>query len=84
MNAFVPYLAALHQHDLLEEAAMLRIARRAQLADPGSSPVRRALGMGARGLSGLFAAAARTIDPNAQPARTVHPTGDRVEGASAA
>ena len=84
MNVFVPYLAALHQHDLLEEAAMLRIARRAQLADPGSSPVRRALGVGARSLSGLFALAARAIDPNEQPVRTARPAADCVEGASAA
>lgn len=63
MNVFVPYLAALHQQDLLEEALMLRIARRAELANPGVPAWRRVLAAGAQGLSGLFASAARTIDP---------------------
>jgi hypothetical protein len=63
MNVFVPYLAALHQHDLLEEAAMLRIARRAELANPGVPAWRRVLAAGAQNLSGMFASAARTIDP---------------------
>jgi len=84
MNAFVPYLAALHQRDLLEEARELRRARLAQRADPGVSAVRRALGVGARSLSGLFAAAARTLDPAEQPARIVRPVTDGAEGASAA
>ena len=34
MNVFVPYLAALHQRDLLEEAQLMRIARRVELANP--------------------------------------------------
>lgn len=63
MNVFVPYLAALHQRDLLDEAVMLRIARRAELANPGVPAWRRMLAAGAQGLSGMFASAARTIDP---------------------
>lgn len=63
MNAFVPYLAALHQRDLLEEACLARIARRAQLADRGVAAWRRGLAASARGLSGLFASVARTIEP---------------------
>jgi hypothetical protein len=63
MNVFVPYLAALHQRDLLEEACLARIARRAQLADQGVPAWRRLLAVGASRLSGLFASAARTIDP---------------------
>jgi hypothetical protein len=63
MNVFVPYLAALHQRDLLEEAVMLRIARRAELANQGVPAWRRMLAAGAQGLSGMFASAARTFDP---------------------
>ena len=63
MNAFVPYLAALHQRDLLEEAGLARIARRAQLANQDVPAWRRALAAGARGLSGLFDSAARTLNP---------------------
>jgi hypothetical protein len=63
MNAFVPYLAALHQRDLLEEARLTRIAKRAQLADQAVPAWRRVLASGVRGLSGAFASAARTIDP---------------------
>jgi hypothetical protein len=74
MNVFVPYLAALHQHDLLEEAALIRLARRAELANPRVPAWRRLLAAGAQGLSGLFASAARAFDPDiecvddAQPA----------------
>jgi hypothetical protein len=64
MNAFVPYLAALHQRDLIEEAELLRIARRAELANPGVSAWRRLLAVGAQSLSGVFASAARTFDPD--------------------
>jgi hypothetical protein len=64
MNAFVPYLAALHQHDLLEEAELLRIARRAERVNPGVPAWRRLLAIGAHALSGAFAAAARTFDPD--------------------
>ena len=64
MNVFVPYLAALHQHDLLEEAAMVRLARRAEVANQGVPAWRRLLATGAQGLSGLFASAARTFDPD--------------------
>jgi len=84
MNAFVPYLAALHQRDLLEEAREMRRARRAQLANPGVSPVRHALGAGARGLSSILASAARAVDPGEQPGRTPGPATDCVEGVSAA
>ena len=83
MNVFVPYLAALHQHDLLEEAALLRIARRAELANRDVSAWRRALGTGARGLSCLFALAARTLDPEARASRPIRSTTDCVEGAAA-
>jgi hypothetical protein len=64
MNAFVPYLAALHQRDLLEEACLDRLARRARVASQGVSAPRRALGHAANGLSGLLASAARSLDPS--------------------
>jgi hypothetical protein len=63
MNVFVPYLAALHQRDLLEEAALLRIARRAELANQDVAVWRRILAAGTNRLSGLLASAARAIDP---------------------
>ena len=63
MNAFIPYLAALHQRDLLEEAGLARIARRAQLANQDVPAWRRILAVGASRLSDLFAAAARSFDP---------------------
>jgi hypothetical protein len=63
MNAFVPYLAALHQQDLLDEARRMRRARQVQLANPSTRAWRRTLGAAAQGLSNAFASAARTIDP---------------------
>lgn len=56
MNAFVPYLAALHQQDLLQQA---QVQRRVKLATASrtSVPAWR------RSLSWLFASAARSIDP---------------------
>ena len=63
MNVFVPYLAALHQHDLLEEAALVRIARRAELANQDVATWRRLLAAGTNRLSDVLASAARTIDP---------------------
>ena len=64
MNALIPYLAALHQRDLLEEAARVRIARRAELANQTVPAWRRLLAVGAQGLSSAFASAARTFDPD--------------------
>lgn len=66
MNAFVPYLAALHQHDLLEQAAQ---HRRATLSAASQSTVpawRRLFGSLARTLSGLLASVARSLDPSVQ------------------
>jgi hypothetical protein len=57
MNAFVPYLAALHRQDLLEQA---ELSRRVKLAPSshGHVPAWR------RSLSGLLASAAKQIDPS--------------------
>ena len=69
MNAFVPYLAALHQQDLLEAACLDRIARRSARANADVSAIRRGLGFGARSLSSLFASAARSLDPSVEGER---------------
>jgi hypothetical protein len=57
MHAFAPYLLALHQQDLIGEA---ELARRARLASRSQAEIpawRRSLG-------GVFAYAARAIDPS--------------------
>ena len=56
MNAFAPYLVAMHQKDLLAEA---EIARRAKLA----SSARPSVAAWRRGLGAVLAAAARSADP---------------------
>lgn len=70
MNAFVPYLAALHQQDLLEQACLFRMQKRAIGSEPGVPAWRRLVGGGARGLSGLLASAARALDPSVDVERT--------------
>lgn len=62
MNAFVPYLAALHRQNLLEQA---EIQRRAKLA-PASHDTVPAW---RRSLSGLLTSAAKQIDPAVQVER---------------
>ena len=57
MHALAPYLLALHQSDLLAEAEIARRAKLASAAQP-SIPAWR------RGLGGILAAAARTLDPS--------------------
>jgi hypothetical protein len=59
MHAFVPYLAAIHLQDLLDDAAL---ERRARLAHKGQSgvPAWR------RGLGSLFVTAARSLDPTVE------------------
>lgn len=63
MNAFVPYLAALHLQDLLEQAALERRVKLAQHAQPSIPAWRRTLG-------GLFASAAKSLDPSVEVERT--------------
>ena len=69
MNAFVPYLLALHQQDLLQEAELGRRAKLSQASQPSIPAWRRSLGSGARGLSGLFASAASSLDPSVRAER---------------
>jgi hypothetical protein len=76
MNAFAPYLAALHIEELREEA---RLQRRAALSERAYASVpawRRGLGTGARGLSGLFASAARSLDPSVEAERAARRSHD--------
>ena len=76
MNAFVPYLAALHQQDLLEQAMLDRRAKVARDAQHAQSTVpawRRRLG-------GLFASAAQSLDPSVEvERRTSRMTGQAVD-----
>jgi hypothetical protein len=66
MNALAPYIAALHQQDLLAEADLRSRVKLARAAQPRVPAWRRGLGLGARGLSVVFASAARTLDPGTE------------------
>ncbi|HUG29893.1 MAG TPA: hypothetical protein VMQ65_05200 [Candidatus Limnocylindria bacterium] len=57
MNAFVPYLAALHMQELREEARQHRRAKLNRQSQPSVPAWRRRLG-------GALASAARSLDPN--------------------
>ena len=63
MNAFVPYLAALHQQDLLEQAEIQRRVKLSTASQP-SVPAWR------RRLSGLLAAMAGSLDPSVEVTRS--------------
>jgi hypothetical protein len=80
MNALAPYLAAIHQQNLLEEAELSRLARLGRSSDTGVAAWRRGLGGGARRLSGMLASAAHTLDPNAEAQRVAHRTSERTVG----
>jgi hypothetical protein len=68
MNVFVPYLAALHQQDLLEQAELYRRSKLGTASQP--TPAWR------RTLGGLFASAARSLDPSVEVERSAAlPTG---------
>ena len=56
MNAFLPYLLALHQQDLLEQAELHRRAKLAEGSGPSVPSWRQRLG-------GLLPSAARSLDP---------------------
>jgi hypothetical protein len=63
MNALAPYMAALRQEELLDEAESERRARLAAGSQP-SVPAWR------RGIGGVLAAAARSIDPGVDARRS--------------
>jgi hypothetical protein len=80
MNALAPYLAAIHQNNLLEEAELERLVRLSRSSKPEIAAWRRGLGSGARRLSGVFASAARSLDPTIEPANAKHRTSERPVG----
>jgi len=80
MNALAPYLAAIHQQNLLEEAELSRLARLGRSSDTGVAAWRRGLGGGARRLSGMLASAAHTLDPHEDAQRVAHRTSERTVG----
>jgi hypothetical protein len=80
MNALAPYLAALHQQSLLEQAELERLARRSRASSTEIAGWRRNLGGGARRLSGAFASAARSLDPRAEADRAPVRTSERTIG----
>ena len=80
MNALAPYIAALHQQNLLDEAELDRIVRRSRSSSSEIAAWRRGLGGGARRLSGLFASAAHSLDPSAEAERTKVRTSERTVG----
>ena len=63
MNAFGPYLAAIHLQDLLDDAALERRARLARKGQSGVPAWRR-------GLGSLFVTAARSLDPSVEAPTT--------------
>jgi len=80
MNALAPYMAALHQQNLLEQAELDRFVRLARSSNPAVSAWRRNLGGGARRLSRLFASAARSLDPAVETEQTKVRTSERTVG----
>jgi hypothetical protein len=77
MNALAAYIAVLHQQDLLEEAELRRRVKLVRGSQPRVPAWRRGLGSGARGLSSLFASAARSLDPSVEADRSSQPAADR-------
>ena len=80
MNALAPYLAAIHQQNLIEEAELDRLVRLSRSSDPGIAAWRRGLGGGAHRLSGLLASVARTIDPSLKTESVARRTSERTVG----
>jgi hypothetical protein len=80
MNALAPYLAAMHQQNLLEQAELDRLVRRSRTSKPEIAAWRRNLGGGARRLSAVLASAAHTLDPRAEAERAKVLTSKRTIG----
>ena len=59
MNALFPYLIALHQQELLQDAELARRAKLSEASHPHIPAWRRSL-------SGLFASAAKSLDPSVE------------------
>ena len=81
MNALAPYMAALHQQDLLEQAELNTLARLTRSSKPNVPAWRRSLGGGARRLSSAFGSAARSLDPSLErEQRAAKRSGERPVG----
>ena len=80
MNALAPYLAAIHQQNLLEEAELVRLVKLSRASGLTVPAWRRNLGGGARRLSGLFASAARSLDPSVEAETATRRTTERAVG----
>jgi len=80
MNALAPYLAAIHQQNLLEEAELVRLVKLSRASGPTVPAWRRNLGGGARRLSGLFASAAISLDPSVETEAIARRTSERAVG----
>ena len=80
MNALAPYLAAIHQQNLLEEAELVRLVKLSRSTGPTVAAWRRGLGGGARRLSGVFASAARSLDPSVEAETAARRTTERTVG----
>ena len=80
MHALAPYMAAIHQQNLLEEAEAARQLRDHRASTADIAAWRRGLGGGARRLSGLFGAAARSLDPTGEVERAKVRTSERTVG----
>ena len=80
MNALAPYLAALHQKNLLEEAELDRLVQLTRSSKPEVAGWRRNLGGGARRLSAVFASAAHSLDPRAEADRAIVRTSEQTIG----
>jgi hypothetical protein len=76
MNALAAYIAVLHQQDLLDEAELRRQVKLVRGSQPRVPAWRRGLGSGARGLSGVLASAARSLDPSVEAERSNHRAAD--------
>ncbi len=83
MHALAPYMAAIHQQNLLEEAEVARQLRNQRASTASTADIaawRRGLGGGARRLSGFFGAAARSLDPTGEVERAKVRTSERTVG----
>jgi hypothetical protein len=80
MNALAPYIAAIHQQNLLEEAETSRLLRTSRGSQPEIAAWRRGLGGGAHRLSGLLASAAKALDPSVGAQRTKVRVSERTVG----
>jgi hypothetical protein len=80
MNSLAPYMAAIHQQNLLDEAATARQLREYRASTPEIAAWRRGLGSSAHRLSGFLASAAKSLDPSIGAQRTRVRVSERTVG----